>query len=151
MGVFLHDRTQSKMSWYQHASVRVDCMEDTGAFHARVTVRSTAPANAASLPVSVTGNGSRIARGWMWTQVLLSAPPGWTIEDWQASDGDNGVTMMRADGAWTATRDFKLAPGESRTIDFTLQPNDPVDDVGVRMTPGVTPDNTDIRVSRCAG
>ena len=148
--MFLHDRTQSKMSWYQKVGVTATCAPQSRKVRARVTVRSTAPRDVARLNESVTGNGSRIRRGSMLTQVLVYAPPGWTITGWRADDGDKGMTLMKSGKSWAATRDLRLAPGARRTLEFDLKAPRDVSHLAVRTTPGVTPRNMNVSIRGCA-
>ena len=152
LGVFLHDSTGSKMSWYQEVDVdvTVPCSSEASRIvRARVTVRSTAPRDAAELPESITGNGSKIRRGHMLTQVVVYAPPGWTFADWRFDDGNQGMTLAQSGQSWAGARTLQLPPGASRTLEFDLRAPGNVDSFSVRTTPGVTPQNVEIAIRRC--
>lgn len=151
VGVFLHDRTPSKMSWYQRVRVQTSspCQSTGRTAHVKVTVRSVAPRRA--LPTYITGYGSRVPRGHMLTQVDVFAPPGWAIDSLKASDGDDSLTMVQIDRVAVGSRYLRLAPGQSRMLDFTLRrENGSAAPMSVRTTPGNLPDDVKIDRVRCS-
>jgi hypothetical protein len=76
--VFLHDRTQSKMGYYEPMEVEgvpLRCEPGAGCLDVHVKVSSTARANAAeSLPEQVTGRGSQAPQGEIASQIYVFAP-----------------------------------------------------------------------------
>ena len=151
VGVYLHDRTQSKMSTYQR--MRIDaqptrCGTTTSA-KVKVTVRSVAPADR-NLPAYVTGGGVRVRPGNILTQVVLYAPRGWTITGVRASDGRRDLVSYQHDGLWAGTRDFELAPGQSKSVTVEMGGSVLESKLGIRYTPGVFPANVLLIGSRCS-
>ena len=79
VGVYLHDRTQSKMGWYEDMDVDVthECSDTSRKkLIVSVTVASKAPSDAGTLPVFVTGSGEVVPRGHIASQLYVYAPPG---------------------------------------------------------------------------
>ena len=150
-GVYLHDRTESKMSTYQRVRIAVDPQRCGTTTSARVTVRihSVAPADR-DLPEYVTGNGSRVRRGNMLTQVVLYAPQGWAITGVQATDGRRDLVTYKHDGLWAGTRDFELAPGQTKTLTLTMAGIRLSTSTTLRFTPGTEPDNVRLQGSGCS-
>ena len=120
-GVYLHDRTQSKMSTYQRVRIAVTPARCGTTTSARMTVRlqSVAPADR-DLPDYVTGGGSRVRRGNILTQVVLYAPRGWAITQVSSSDRRRDLVTYKHDGLWAGARDFELAPGQTKTLSVTM-------------------------------
>ena len=113
VGVFLNDGTGAKMQYYLDHEVEVlptGCNSE-GRQRLRVSVRlrSTAPANARELPVSVIGPGFGAAPGAMRMSVFLYAPIGGWI-DASTVDGQEAPRGARPPGPpgrrarWTSPR-----------------------------------------------
>ena len=151
VGVYLHDRTQSKMSTYQR--VRITATPGrcgtTSSGEVTVRIKSVAPADR-NLPVYVTGDGSRVRKGDVLTQVVVYAPAGWTFKGVRASDGRRDLVTFRHDGLWAGTRDFRLAPGQVKTLTVRMGGSVLASDLGIRYTPGVFPANVLLTGSRCS-
>lgn len=151
VGVYLHDRVGSKINAYQRVRAEVvpdRCGSTTGA-ELRLRIRSTVPAGR-DLPVSVTGDGRFAPRGDMLTQVVVYAPPGWTLTDVRASDGDRGLATYRHDGLWAGTRDVRLPPGQSATLRVRMEGVPLSSNLDIRYTPGTTPDTFLAEGSGCS-
>lgn len=146
-GVFLNDRTVSKMDYYLDADVTADDLtcgpDDTGATVA-LTLTSTAPADAATtLPVYVTGGGvNGVPAGSIATQVLLYAPRGGTLGEVTVStDGAAPVVVgPRVEvqgGREVGSIDVTLEPGQTATVEVRMKAAEGVGVLGVERTPGL--------------
>lgn len=147
VGVFLNDGTGAKLDYYLRGAVAItpaaSCPAGRIAFHVRVTLTSTVPADAAGLPAYVKGGASL---GTMRTQVVFAAPldgsiVSATIDGVRTSIG-SGVESGRAEGLVFVD----LAPGAEKTIDVSLLTTQLPADVRahgvtprVRSTPLATP------------
>ncbi|HEY0870242.1 MAG TPA: DUF4012 domain-containing protein, partial [Acidothermaceae bacterium] len=121
VGVFLNDGTGAKLDYYLREDVAVapaaSCPARRIAFHVRVTLTSTVPADAAGLPAYVKGGASA---GTMRSQVVFAAPIGGSIVS-ASVDGvrtsiGSGVESGRSEGVVFVD----LAPGAEKTIDVEL-------------------------------
>jgi Protein of unknown function (DUF4012) len=151
VGVFLNDGTGAKLDYYLHENVAIapaaSCPAGRIAFHVRVTLASTVPADAASLPAYVTG-GSKTSGslGTMRSQVVFAAPIGGSIVS-ASIDGvrtsiGTGIESGRSEGIVFVD----LAPGAKKTIDISLVTTQLPADIRahgvtpqVRSTPLATP------------
>jgi hypothetical protein len=124
-GVYFNDGTGAKMDFYVKRSVQLikecprDGYEETTV---RITSTNTAPADAAtSLPAYVTGDGNfGVPPGTVQTNLVVYGPAQSNIET-AASDGSRAefapyAHSNRPVGVLTV----RLAPGESRTTEFTF-------------------------------
>lgn len=151
VGVYFHDRTQSKMSTYQRAQITSSPSRCTSPTSATVTVkvRSVAPKDR-NLPAYVTGGGNGVRRGDVLTQVVVYAPQGWTIQGVRASDGREDLTTYQHDGLWAGTRDFELAPGQAKTLTVRMGGVALGHIPDIRYTPGTKPANVLLVRSGCS-
>ena len=124
VGVYLNDGTGSKMDYYLGYDVRTQttaCTTD-GIQNIKVTVtmKSKAPSDAASLPVSVRGPGFGAPAGSIRTNVLVYAPIGGKMAK-PTIDGKNEIfgTFIH-DGRRIAAQTVDLAPGATHTLKFYL-------------------------------
>lgn len=121
-GVYLNDGTGSKMDYYLAAGAGAAwCTGADGGSTAEavVTIRSDAPADAASLPTYITGGGSfGVPEGSARTVAYVYLPSGAELVSSEASNaGDTpvfggGVDAGRQVISWTS----ELAPGEEATL-----------------------------------
>ena len=142
VGVFLNDGTGAKMQYYLDHEVEVlptGCNSE-GRQRLRVSVRlrSTAPANARELPVSVIGPGFGAAPGAMRMSVFLYAPIGGWIDASTVDGQEAPLAELDHQGHPVGVRTVDLAPGQVRTLSYdvvsgTDQPASPT----LRVTPGV--------------
>ncbi len=141
VGVFLNDGTGAKLDYYLREDVAVapaaSCPAGRIAFHVRVTLTSTVPADAASLPAYVTaGSKTSASLGTMRTQVVFAAPMDGSIVS-ASIDGvltpiGSGVESGRSEGIVLVD----LAPGAKKSIDVSLVTTQLPHDVRAH---GVTP------------
>ena len=136
VGVYLHDRTQSKMGWYEDMDVNVAC-RDPRRITVSVTLKSDAPPNARKLPVYVTGRGNIVPRGHIASQLFVYAPPGAKITAFRATKGPKRADLVTHDGLQATTWPLELAPGQSVTAEYDMESTTgSLADARVRTTPG---------------
>jgi hypothetical protein len=124
-GVYFNDGTGAKMDYYVKRTVQLikECPKDGyEQTTIRVTSTNTAPADAAvSLPAYVTGGGVfGVPPGSVQTNVVAYGPVQAQVEttklDGQKSEFAPYIHSNRPVGILA----IRLAPGESRTVDFTF-------------------------------
>ncbi len=125
VGVYLNDGTGSKMDYYldYDVSVKSTSCSASGVQHLQVTVamKSTAPPEAASLPVSVIGPGFGATPGSIRTNVLLYAPVGGHVGSRRIIDGRSLISAsFEHDGRAVAAQTVDLAPGQAHTLSFDV-------------------------------
>lgn len=124
-GVYFNDGTGAKMDYYVKRTVQLvkECAKDGyEETTVRVTSTNTAPADAAtSLPAYVTGGGAfGVAPGSVQTNIVAYGPVQANMEtaklDGQRTDFAAHLHSYRPVGVLAV----KLAPGESKTVEFTF-------------------------------
>ena len=150
IGVYLNDGSAAKIGYYLRTDV---VATPTGCrpggaqtVNVKVTLTSTAPANAADLPPYL-ASGNVIPKGEVRTNVLLYAPKGGRVDDVRVTGGDQGVVSQTHNGLAVVGRTVQLKPGQQIVISYNIltgqgQPDTPV----LRVTP-VTLDRTAITAS----
>lgn len=144
-GVFLNDRTISKMDYYLATDLAADaltCSSAGAATQLELTLTSNAPADAAgTLPVYVTGGGvNGVPAGSIATQVLLYAPRGGTLDEVTVSvDGGAPVTVgprrQEQDGRQVAALDVVLTPGQTTSVQARVTTAAGVETLEIERTP----------------
>lgn len=124
-GIYFNDGTGAKMDYYVKRTVQLikecpaDGYEQT---KIRVTSTNTAPANAAtSLPAYVTGGGAfGVAPGTVQTNIIAYGPAQANVES-AMSDGQKipFAPYLHANRPLGVVAQ-QLAPGQSKTLDFTF-------------------------------
>lgn len=150
LGVYLQDLTQSKMDVYQRVAIRLrpESCGTSDAATATIRLRSTAPEDR-DLPVSVTGNGSRVQPGDIATRVVVYAPPGWNFAAVEGSDGPGGLTTYQDQGLLAGFRDVVLEPGETEELRIRLEGGQTSTNWHIRFTPGITPASVRADLTGC--
>jgi len=124
-GVYFNDGTGAKMDYYVKRTVQLvkECTKDGyEQTTVRVTSTNTAPADAAtSLPVYVTGGGDfGVPSGSVRTNIVAYGPVQANMEtaklDGQRTDFAAHLHSARPVGVLA----IQLAPGESKTVEFTF-------------------------------
>ncbi|MCO4264397.1 DUF4012 domain-containing protein [Pseudarthrobacter sp. MDT3-26] len=124
-GIYFNDGTGAKMDYYVQRSVQLvkECPKDGyEQTTVRITSTNTAPADAATtLPAYVTGGGSfGVPPGSVQTNIVAYGPVQANAEtarlDGQRTDFATYIHSNRPVGVMA----IKLAPGESRTVEFTF-------------------------------
>lgn len=143
-GVYLNDRTMAKMDYYLHTSVglgQATCRADKRPTYAvSVTVKSTAPADAASaLPAYVLGGeGAGVPLGSISTAVSVYAPAGSTLVG-AVSDGKQyAVNWGTVGGHPVGQVSIVLAPGQATTVQLQFLGKSAFSgELSAQTTPGV--------------
>lgn len=151
IGVYLKDRIGSKTSSFQRVKVTTEpttCPTTTEA-RTRVQIRSAAPRDR-DLPPSITGIASRARPGDLRVQVVVYAPPGWSITGVEASDGRKDLVTYEHDGLWAGARDFTLEPGQVEDLTVTMGGQRLSSKLDIRYTPGTKPANVRLEGSGCS-
>lgn len=148
-GVYLNDGTGSKMDYYARADTTLawDACEPgpggtaTGALTLTVTIGNDAPADAASLPVYITGGGAYgVPPGTAKTVGFVYLPAGAELTQATSSDG-GGFGSNFDDGRQVLTFGFELRPGASGTVTVRVRVPTPGAATAVAwVTPTVHPD-----------
>jgi hypothetical protein len=142
IGVYLNDGTGAKMDYYLDYQVRV---RSTGcdargvqSLTVSVSMQSNAPANAADLPVSITGPGFGAPPGTARTNVLVYAPTGGEIGK-ATMTGERLISArFEHEGREVAAQTVDLAPGDERVLTFAVTSGPrQVGQPDVRVTPGM--------------
>jgi hypothetical protein len=143
-GIYFNDGTGAKMDYYVRRTVQLtracsrDGYEETTV---RVISTNTAPADAASsLPAYVTGDGSfGVPPGSVQTNIVAYGPVQATVEtamiDGQKTPFATHIHASRPVGVVAV----RLAPGESKTVDFTFGKIVQHSEPNVVVTPTVQP------------
>ncbi|WP_228404178.1 DUF4012 domain-containing protein [Pseudarthrobacter sp. L1SW] len=124
-GVYFNDGTGAKMDYYVERTVQLirECPKD-GYENTTVRVTSTnnAPADAAtSLPAYVTGAGVfGVPPGSVQTNIVAYGPAQATVETARLDGQKTGFAPYLHSNRPVGVLAVRLAPGESRTVDFTF-------------------------------
>ena len=123
IGVYLNDGTASKIGYYLRTDVvatSAQCrLDGSQEVNVKVTLTSTAPADAADLPPYIS-SGDVVPKGEVRMNVLLYAPLGGRVDDVRVSPGSPGVFSQTHDGLAVVGRTVQLKPGESVVIDYDI-------------------------------
>lgn len=137
-GVYLNDGTGSKMDYYMEVAAGVESCT-SGESTLRVTLRSAAPADAASLPTYITGGGNfGIPPGEVETIAYIYLPENSALVSTRTPGQEEaprlggGTDAGRQVLVWTT----RLAPGAEITLDVTVTTPD-TDALTARVTPTV--------------
>lgn len=124
-GVYFNDGTGAKMDYYVERTVQLirECPKD-GYENTTVRVTSTnnAPADAAtSLPAYVTGAGVfGVPPGSVQTNIVAYGPAQATVETARLDGQKTGFAPYLHSNRPVGVLAVRLAPGESKTVDFTF-------------------------------
>jgi hypothetical protein len=155
VGVYLEDAGGAKIGYYLEPTIGLEqtsCRPDGSQELAlEVTLRSTAPKDAAELPSYLVGSMMGILpAGEIWTNVLVYAPSGGWIADYRASDGVVGMSSHTHDGLAVAARTVTLKPGAEVTMSINLVTGPGLSGVpALRSTPTALGEPVTVRAGRC--
>ncbi|WP_240720890.1 DUF4012 domain-containing protein [Pseudarthrobacter sp. NamE2] len=143
-GVYFNDGTGAKMDYYVKRTVQLlkgcpkDGYEQTTVL---VTSTNTAPADAATvLPPYVTGNGSfGVPSGSVRTNITVYGPVQSLVEMARVDGEREGFAAHRHSNRPVGVLAVQLAPGESRTVEFTFSKIVQQVEPTVLVTPTVQP------------
>lgn len=151
VGVYLNDSTGAKMQYYLESSSAlrsVRCLDGRRQeLSLRTTLSSSAPGNARTLPVSVTGTGSFFPRGVQGINVRIFAPAGGTIESISVDGEDQLVSGGRLGGRQVAVVPVRLTPGQDVAVTARMTTAKGATGRAVlSTTPGIVPAANDVSV-----
>lgn len=143
-GVYFNDGTGAKMDYYVQRKVQLvkacpaDGYEETAV---RVTSTNTAPADAAtSLPEYVTGGGIfGVPAGTVQTNIVVYGPAQANIESAKADGQRTAFAPYQHGDRPVGVLAQRLAPGESKTVEFTFGKIVQHAEPNVVVTPTVQP------------
>jgi hypothetical protein len=124
-GTYFNDGTGAKMDFYVKRTVQLikECTKDGyEQITVRVTSTNTAPADAAtSLPAYVTGDGIfGVPPGSVQTNIVAYGPVQANIESAKVDGRKTGFAPYKHSARPVGVLALQLAPGESRTVEFTF-------------------------------
>ncbi|CAM3267115.1 DUF4012 domain-containing protein [Nocardioides dubius] len=151
IGVYLNDATGSKMSYFLDYDVDVratGCRAGQQKYAGEIDLRSTAPADAAQLPVSVTGTGQYgTPLGEQLVVVHVYAPIGGEFDGVVLDGRTDEIFFDEHAGHRTASFALSFKPGERHTISFRMTSGpDKGDATDVYVTPGTSAENESSRI-----
>jgi hypothetical protein len=123
VGVYLHDRTQSKMGFYQDMDVvaETSCADAGDRIRVEVTLASRAPQNAQELPRQVTGYGTVVPPGRIASQLFVYAPTGTRITGFTTTAGPERAKVTRHGGLDVATWPITLTPSQTVRVTYDIE------------------------------
>ncbi|MEJ1194027.1 DUF4012 domain-containing protein [Pseudarthrobacter sp. CCNWLW207] len=124
-GVYFNDGTGAKMDYYVKRTVQLvkECAKDGyEQTTVRITSMNTAPADAAtSLPAYVTGNGNYgVPAGSVQTNIVAYGPIQANVETAKVDGAKTEFAPYLHGNRPVGVLAVRLAPGESRTVEFTF-------------------------------
>ena len=155
VGVYLHDRSTSKIGYYQDLDVDVrlqKCDEEGLSRRLRVEVdlHAQTPENVAELPAYVSGAGGDVPAGVSRPTLLVYAPEGGVIADVSRPNGRPfPVASQFHERLHVASRTILLEPRQRARAVYTIRLKKPVSTTDTRVTPGPERDRFTARVSPC--
>lgn len=144
LGVYLNDSLGAKLNYYLHATTKVTSVKCQGfgtqTLDAEVTLKSTVPTNAVSLPFSILGASQKDRPGVMRMNLRFYLPTGGTLLSAQINSTKLGVQTRPHKGHGVATVPVVLEPGQTSKvkIQFRTSPGQ-LRTVKVTTTPGAQP------------
>lgn len=155
VGVYVNDYTAAKLGYYEQLDATLEpeqCQEGAAQrFNLTVTLRSRVPSDAlAELPPRLVGSGRLVELGDVRTRVAVYAPTNGEIVDFSSSGGQIGVAPTRHDGLHVTSNYVILSPGETETLTYTIETDEPYRGVPLlRLTPGPSEDQFAGTASPC--
>lgn len=124
-GVYFNDGTGAKMDYYVKRTVQLvkECSQNGyEQTTVRVTSNNTAPADAAtSLPAYVTGGGAfGVPAGSVQTNIVAYGPVQANVETAKVDGQTTSFAPYMHSNRPVGVLTVRLAPGESKTVDFTF-------------------------------
>jgi hypothetical protein len=152
LGVYLHDRTQAKVAYYEDMDVKVvpkSCRGDLKQYTLSVTLTSHVPDNVNDLGTQ-TGLGKIVPVGQIASQVFTYAPKGGFFSALRVSKGDTAVSRAKHDGLDAVGKQVTLLPGDSVTLEYDVSvPATLRGPLEVRSTPGPGIGRFDVTTTPC--
>ncbi len=155
VGVYLHDRSASKIGYYQDLDVDVGlerCDEEGRSRRLRVVVTAAAdtPEDVARMPGYISGAGGDVPAGVSRPTVLLYAPEGGIVAGVRGARGKAfPVAAQFHEGLHVVSRTITLRPEKRVRFIATIRLERPTAAASVRVTPGPERGRFATRVSNC--
>lgn len=155
VGVYLNDATGSKMSYYLDyaaSAASSSCESGTQGLTGRLTIASTAPADAKRLPLWITGGGAYgVPAGDQIVVADLYGPVGGTLAQVRIDGKRAHAKPQSFDGRPVASIALYLTPGQSLDVTWVMASGpDQAGDIEVAATPGVRPEaESSVATSAC--
>lgn len=121
-GIYFNDATGAKMQYYLDVDARTDVScgrDDTSVYSTDLTLTSTAPKDAASLPEAVVGPNPPTGPGGMAMQVDILAPAGGSVPVIEQDGDEPTYYSIRVDGRPGARIIVALGPGDTTKLRIT--------------------------------
>lgn len=150
IGVYLNDATGTKLQYYLDFTTGVRatrCDDGVQTISTITTVGSSAPANAADLPVTLTGLSPWVKRGSMQITLRFYAPFGGEVTRVAVDGEEQTLYVAEHHGRPVQFISLVLAPGDRYQISTTMVtgPGQTADGV-FTTTPGIAPVPNDVRI-----
>nr|WP_255670326.1 DUF4012 domain-containing protein [Aeromicrobium wangtongii] len=144
LGFYLNDATGAKMQYYLDYDVEAKASKctDAGAqtYSTVTTLRSTAPADSATLPESIRGPGFGAPAGSMLMNVYVYAPNGGKVTDVTIDKEEVATFPGTHEGRGVRLVTVQINPGQTVTVEATVvSGKDQRGDARVLATPGIKP------------
>lgn len=144
LGFYLNDATGAKMQYYLDYSVAGKAAKctDAGAqsYTSEMTLRSTAPADSASLPEPIRGPGFGAEPGSMLMNLYLYGTNGGTIDSVEIDNEETTFTRATHEGRPVVILTIQVNPGQTVTVQSKLTSADgQTGPTEVTSTPSIVP------------
>jgi hypothetical protein len=118
--------------------------------HLSVSLTSTAPADAATIPAYLVGLDNLVPLGDIRTNVMIYAPFGGAFSGVRVNSETQGLFSQVHDGLALGARTFTLKPGESGTLEMEIITGmRQAGSVHLRSTPTARQSGDEIVASAC--
>lgn len=155
VGVYLHDRSASKIGYYQDLDVRVrlrrcDLDGQTRSLRVTVDLEAQTPEDITELPAYVSGSGVDVPAGVSRPALLLYAPEGAVVSEVTHRGGRRlAVASNFHQGLHVVSRTVVLQPRQRLRVVYELRLKWPVNSADTRVTPGPQRGRFTSRLSPC--
>ncbi|NRQ49125.1 DUF4012 domain-containing protein [Aeromicrobium stalagmiti] len=144
VGFYLNDATGAKMQYYLNYSLTGQATKCTAAgvqsYTSEMTLKSTAPADSASLPASIQGPGFGAEPGSMLMNLYLYGPDSGEISTIKADNKEVMFTRYTHEGRPVIILTLQLDPGQTTTVQATIKSGKgQKGDTAVNLTPSIVP------------
>lgn len=125
LGVYLNDTVGAKLDYYLHYDTEVTSVECQGfgtqTLNAQVTLKSTVPKNAASLPFYILGGSQKDNPGLIRANLRFYLPTGGTLLSSKLDETELGDQVRPHRGHGVASVPVKLKPGQTSVVNVQFR------------------------------
>jgi len=144
LGFYLNDATGAKMQYYLDYDVDAQATTCSAAgkqtYSTVTTLRSTAPADSATLPPSIQGPGFGAPPGSMLMNLYVYAPDGGTVDQLTIDKKETTSFPFSHEGRGVELVTVQVNPGQTVTVEATVTSGaDQRGSTRVLATPGIDP------------